>query len=96
MVRASGVDYWELIEEGKPYREWCVPAESLEPVPPAAATDAQKRPFMLTGIFVSNKILDINEGATGDDVLELTPKHPDDHGVDLPQPGARLPSWQRL
>jgi hypothetical protein len=27
--------------------------------------DAQERPFMLTGVFVSNKIVDINEGATG-------------------------------
>jgi hypothetical protein len=35
---------------------------------------------MLTGVFVSNKILDVNEGATGDDVLELT--LPDDFDLD--------------
>jgi hypothetical protein len=28
--------------------------------------------FTLTGVFVSDLILDINEGAIGDDVLELT------------------------
>jgi hypothetical protein len=27
------LDYWELIEEGKPYREWCVPAEVLNRFP---------------------------------------------------------------
>lgn len=43
-------------------------------------TDAQERPFMLTGVFVSNEILDVNEGATGDDVLELT--LPDDFDLD--------------
>jgi hypothetical protein len=34
----------------------------------------------LTGVFVSDLILDINEGATGDDVLELT--LPDDFNLD--------------
>jgi hypothetical protein len=36
--------------------------------------DAQERPFMLTGVFVSDQIMTINEGAIGDDVLELTPR----------------------
>jgi hypothetical protein len=31
------IDSWGLIEERKLYREWCVPAEPLEPLPPAAA-----------------------------------------------------------
>jgi hypothetical protein len=27
------LDEWELVEEGKPYREWCVPAELLNRFP---------------------------------------------------------------
>jgi len=33
--------------------------------------DAQERPFMLTGVFVSDQIMSINEGATGEDVVEV-------------------------
>jgi hypothetical protein len=35
-------------------------------------TDAEGRPFMLAGVFVGDQIMTINEGATGDDVVELT------------------------
>ena len=27
------LDEWELVEEGKPYREWCVPVELLNRFP---------------------------------------------------------------
>ncbi|HVD81694.1 MAG TPA: hypothetical protein VNB87_14295 [Propionibacteriaceae bacterium] len=30
------LDEYEIVEEGKPYRVWCVPAEVLNRFPPAA------------------------------------------------------------
>ena len=35
------LDYWELIEEGKRYREWCVPAEVLNRFPRRLLTDEE-------------------------------------------------------
>jgi len=35
------LDEWELVEEGKPYREWCVPAELLNRFPRRLLTDEE-------------------------------------------------------
>jgi hypothetical protein len=33
--------HWELIEEGKPYREWCVPGGLLNRLPRRLMTDEE-------------------------------------------------------
>jgi hypothetical protein len=35
------LDSWEIIEEGKPYREWCVPARILNRFPRRLISDEE-------------------------------------------------------